>query len=84
MRTERAVKQYPIPPIVDDMLGKLWNSGLAESERDNVALMLEEIERAVKREVTIYRRERAKQNRDRREEGRRSRSKLGLARVGSR
>lgn len=73
MTTE--TKTYPIPVVVDDMLKKLWNSQLKELERDNVALMLEEIERAVHREVGIYRRERGRQNRDDRDQRRRERNK---------
>lgn len=67
------MKNYPVPAVVSDMLLKLNNTGLGDNERDNVALTLESIEQACKREVTIYRRERAKQHRDGREQRRRDR-----------
>ena len=58
-------KNSSLPPVVADMIGRLWAND--STAADNTALMLEEIERAIHREVGIYRRERTKQHRDDRE-----------------
>lgn len=67
-------RTYPLPAVVQDMLRRLNDSGADAVERDNTALMLEEIEREVRRQVGIYRRERTKQYREDREQKRRARS----------
>jgi len=55
------------------MIGRLWAND--PTTADNTALMLEEIERAIHREVGIYRRERTKQHREDREDKRRTRNR---------
>ncbi len=63
-------KLYPIPPAIGNMLEKLANPRIDQVERDNVAMVLEEVERLIGRDVRAYRKTRAKQHRDDREQKR--------------
>lgn len=77
----KTIKQYPIPPIIQNMLERMWNEHLAMTERDNVALMLDEIERAVNREVSHFRKKRATDHVATREQKRKRTRDSRLARV---
>lgn len=74
-------RQYPIPPIVQDMIEKLRDSRLEPHVRDNVATVLNEIERAARVELDQYSKTRARENRQARDERRLVRAKTRVARA---
>jgi hypothetical protein len=69
-------KTLPIPPILADMIRKLGDKTLPESERDNICAVLREVEQQSRRATTDYLEARGRAN----EEDRRS--KRGYSRVG--